>query len=61
MPSTAPVVEKAQHEPHWPWFLIAVTAPYFYQSFESGISFKETPSTFSPVYKLVGMERPVYI
>jgi len=26
-PSSDPVVEKAQHEPHCPWFLIGVTAP----------------------------------
>jgi hypothetical protein len=26
-PSNEPVVEKAQHEPHCPWFLIGVTAP----------------------------------
>jgi hypothetical protein len=26
-PSRAPVAEKAQHEPHWPWFLTGVTAP----------------------------------
>ena len=25
-PSTEPVVEKDQHEPHWPWFLTGVTA-----------------------------------
>jgi len=26
-PSNEPVAEKAQHEPHCPWFLIGVTAP----------------------------------
>merc|ERR1712013_778796 len=26
-PSMPPVVEKAQHEPHWPWSLTGVTAP----------------------------------
>jgi len=26
-PSSDPVVEKAQHEPHCPWFLTPVTAP----------------------------------
>jgi len=26
-PSREPVVEKAQHDPHEPWFLIGVTAP----------------------------------
>jgi len=35
-PSTAPVVEKAQHEPHWPWSLMGVTAPLLRQSTESG-------------------------
>ena len=32
MASRAPVVEKLQHEPHWPWFLTGVTAPCFLQS-----------------------------
>ena len=27
-PSVEPVVEKAQHEPHWPWSLMGVTAPF---------------------------------
>merc|ERR1719460_1163440 len=31
-PSNEPVVEKAQQEPHWPWFLIGVTAPLADQS-----------------------------
>ena len=31
-PSTEPVVEKAQHDPHCPWFLTPVTAPYYLQS-----------------------------
>ena len=26
-PSVEPVVEKAQHDPHWPWSLTPVTAP----------------------------------
>merc|ERR1719446_881437 len=30
-----PVVEKAQHEPHCPWFLTGVTAPLVTQSTES--------------------------
>ena len=36
MPSTAPVVEKAQHEPHWPWFFGGVTAPSSTQSISGG-------------------------
>mmetsp|Transcript_18947 Transcript_18947/g.47247 ORF Transcript_18947/g.47247 Transcript_18947/m.47247 type:complete len:214 (-) Transcript_18947:414-1055(-) len=32
MPSTDPVVEKAQQDPHWPWFFTAVTAPALTQS-----------------------------
>ena len=35
-PSTEPVVEKDQQLPHWPWFLIGVTAPLATQSSESG-------------------------
>ena len=31
-PSTDPVVEKDQHEPHCPWFLMGVTAPLVRQS-----------------------------
>ena len=30
----APVVEKAQQEPHWPWFLIGVTASVVRQSID---------------------------
>jgi len=30
------VVEKAQHEPHWPWFLIGVMTPFPLQSTEEG-------------------------
>ena len=37
-PSVEPVVEKAQQEPHWPWFLTAVTAPFLVQSIWSGRS-----------------------
>ena len=32
MPSIAPVTAKAQHEPHWPWSLTAVTTPASRQS-----------------------------
>jgi len=35
-PSIDPVAEKDQHDPHWPWFLIGVTAPLVLQSTESG-------------------------
>jgi hypothetical protein len=31
-PSNAPVDENAQHPPHEPWFLTAVTAPFCVQS-----------------------------
>ena len=31
-PSTAPVLEKDQQEPHWPWFFTSVTAPFSRQS-----------------------------
>merc|ERR1711862_837405 len=34
-PSMAPVVEKAQHDPHAPWFLTPVTAPFAFQSISS--------------------------
>ena len=36
MPSVEPVVKKAQHEPHWPWFLTGVTAPPLFQSPDTG-------------------------
>jgi len=32
----APVAEKAQHEPHWPWSFTGVTAPLVVQSIEAG-------------------------
>mmetsp|Transcript_10728 Transcript_10728/g.41913 ORF Transcript_10728/g.41913 Transcript_10728/m.41913 type:complete len:321 (-) Transcript_10728:335-1297(-) len=35
-PSTAPVVENAQHDPHCFWFLTGVTAPLATQSISSG-------------------------
>jgi len=31
-PSNEPVVENAQHDPHEPWFLTGVTAPFYLQS-----------------------------
>jgi hypothetical protein len=34
-PSKAPTVEKAQHDPHYPWFLTSETAPLVLQSIES--------------------------
>lgn len=37
-PSNAPVAEKLQHEPQWPWSLISVTAPCSLQSTDSGTS-----------------------
>ena len=30
--SRAPVVEKDQQDPHWPWFFTGVTAPFSLQS-----------------------------
>ena len=38
MPTTlvAPVDEKVQHEPHWPWSFTEVTAPFVLQSIEAG-------------------------
>jgi len=35
-PSNEPVVEKAQHDPHCPWFLTGVTAPAVTQLTEAG-------------------------
>jgi hypothetical protein len=35
-PSVEPVVENAQHEPHWPWSLTGVTAPAAFQSTDAG-------------------------
>ena len=34
----APVAEKVQQEPHWPWFLTLDTAPSATQSTELGAS-----------------------
>lgn len=34
-PSNAPVAENAQQEPHIPWFLTGVTAPFSLQSMAS--------------------------
>jgi len=31
------VAEKAQHDPHCPWFLTGLTAPWFLQSYEDGM------------------------
>lgn len=36
MPSTAPMAEKAQQEPHMPWFLTSLTAPSSRQSTAEG-------------------------
>jgi len=52
-PSTEPVVEKAQHEPHCPWFLIGVTAPSLFQSIVAGISviWRASPFfSYGPLY-----------
>ena len=35
-PSTAPVAEKVQHEPHCPWSFTEVTAPLLRQSMAEG-------------------------
>merc|ERR1719463_148911 len=37
-PSSEPVVENAQHEPHCPWFFTGVTAPLVVQSTEAANS-----------------------
>jgi len=42
-PSTAPTVEKAQHEPHRCWFLTGVTAPLATQSTESSMALPFLP------------------
>lgn len=31
-PSNPPMLEKAQHEPQFPWFLVGKTAPFYTQS-----------------------------
>jgi hypothetical protein len=49
-PYNDPVVENAQHDPHWPWFLIGVTAPFEVQSTYSGKLFVEA---CFPVHLLV--------
>jgi len=35
-PSNDPVVENAQHDPHYYWFLTGVTAPFYLQSTDDG-------------------------
>jgi len=58
-PSMAPTVEKAQHDPHCPWFLTAETAPLAFQSMESAwlscprmnLWFFYSPYTLVPVYR----------
>jgi len=35
-PSKAPVDEKAQHDPQFPWFFTGVTAPFVLQSMVAG-------------------------
>jgi hypothetical protein len=48
----APVALKAQQDPHWPWFLMGVTAPLLLQSQEDGMLGKrgegrgEEPTSF---------------
>jgi len=44
-PSNVPVVENDQHEPHCPWFLIGVTAPYVLQSHVAGGALTASTST----------------
>jgi len=46
-PSNEPVAENAQHDPHYPWFLIGVTAPNVLQSSELGISVTYNSAVFS--------------
>merc|ERR1712048_202766 len=45
-PSMEPVVENAQQEPHWPWFLTGVTAPLDTQSTEAAGSTSLRSATF---------------
>merc|ERR1712227_291679 len=57
-PSTDPVVEKAQHDPHCPWFLTGVTAPLVLQSTSSAkldssrilTFFSRTNPSFGSIY-----------
>jgi len=51
------VVEKAQHEPHCPWFLTGVTAPLVYQSTDSG---RLSVGACFPVQLLVACEFSLY-
>merc|ERR1719498_671570 len=45
-PSVDPVDEKAQQLPHWPWFLMGVTAPLVLQSTEDGRSTARRPPMY---------------
>jgi len=59
-PSSDPVVENAQHDPHWPWFLIGVTAPLALQSNDVGIETSigvSIASSGSAIYA-VGIKHP---
>merc|ERR1719284_2346476 len=61
-PSREPVVEKAQHEPHCPWFFTGVTAPFVVQSTasESGSpTYSSVPKCFRPLHTFWGLY-PVY-
>ena len=47
--SKAPVEENAQDDPHFPWYLTIVTAPFLRQSIDSG------HSTFSGLIKVASV------
>ena len=53
----AAVAEKAQHDPHCPWFLTALTAPLVLQSMEVGRSTVER-TVSSTTVTLVGALYP---
>jgi len=48
-PSSDPVVENAQHEPHCPWFLTGVTAPAVTQSTDAGKALTSSSVGATPV------------
>merc|ERR1719276_237677 len=60
-PSSAPVVEKDQQDPHWPWFFTGVTAPSVVQSLVEGVSAKFMGLLCSEAPVRVGLaERPAF-
>jgi len=62
-PSNEPVVENAQHDPHAPWFLIGVTAPFYLQSTVAGNSLSFSSgrlNSASAEISVIPIKQPIY-